>query len=82
MLNKVSKALHSSKSRYVKEWGNSIAVGFEILNSYLRRIAQRAIETQDAALLEDLANLIAKWAKEIEALAEMEIKLLLKEKQK
>lgn len=37
--------------------GNSIAVGFEILNSYLRRIAQRAIETQDAALLEDLANL-------------------------
>lgn len=57
LLNKVSKALHSSKSRYVKEWGNSIAVGFEILNSYLRRIAQRAIETQDAALLEDLANL-------------------------
>ena len=57
LLNKVSKAPHSSKSRYVKEWGNSIAVGFEILNSYLRRIAQRAIETQDAALLEDLANL-------------------------
>lgn len=57
LLNKVSKALRSSKSRYVKEWGNSIAVGFEILNSYMRRIAQRAIDTQDAALLEDLANL-------------------------
>ena len=56
LLNKVSKALHSSKSRYVKEWGNSIAVGFEILNSYLGRIAQQAIETQDAALLENISR--------------------------
>lgn len=39
LLNKVSKALHSSKSRYVKEWGNSIAVGFEILNSYQKNCA-------------------------------------------
>lgn len=57
LLNKVSKALNTSKSRYVKEWRHSIAVGLEILDSYMRRIAQRAIETQDEDLLEDLANL-------------------------
>lgn len=28
LLNKVSKALHSSKSRYVKEWGNLIYNGY------------------------------------------------------
>lgn len=57
LLGKVDKALSSSRSKYVKEWGGSISVGFDILNGYLKRIAQRAIETQDAALLEDLANL-------------------------
>lgn len=57
LLDKVDKALSSSRSKYVKEWRGSISVGFGILNGYLKRIVQRAIETQDAALLEDLANL-------------------------
>ena len=57
LLGKVDKALSSSRSKYVKEWGGSISIGFGILNGYLKRIARRAIETQDAALLEDLANL-------------------------
>ncbi len=53
----IYKALNSSKSKYVKQWRRGIYTGFEILNQYLKTIARRAIEIQDAALLEDLANL-------------------------
>ena len=52
LIEKLDGLLAVSKSKYAKEWGFTIGIGFNMLSSYLKDIGQRAIELQDEKLLE------------------------------
>jgi len=54
---KIDDVLGSSRSKVVQENGHSIAVGLELLASYLREIAERAIEINDDYLIDLLLDL-------------------------
>ena len=53
----IDEVLSNSRSKIVRENGMGIAIGLEILQTYLREIAERAIELNDEVLIECLLNL-------------------------
>lgn len=55
--NKITNLINNSRSRFAQEEGFGIAVGLDILNSYLVDICKRAIEIDDPIIMCDLLNL-------------------------
>lgn len=53
----IDEVLSNSRSKIVNENRISISVGMEILASYLKQIAERAIELNDELLIELLLDL-------------------------
>lgn len=53
----VDEVMSNSRSKIARENGFGIAVGMEMLSSYLRQIAERAIELNDDVLLDLLVDL-------------------------
>ena len=53
----IDEVMSNSRSKIAKENGFGIAVGMEMLSSYLRQIAERAIELNDDVLLDILVDL-------------------------
>lgn len=53
----VDEVISNSRSKIAKENGFGIAIGMEILISYLRQIAERAIELNDDVLIDLLLDL-------------------------
>ncbi len=54
---KITELINNSRSKYAQEEGFGIAVGLDILNSYLVDICKRAIEIDDPIIMCDLLNL-------------------------
>ena len=48
----VEEVISNSRSKIARENGFGIAIGMELLTSYLRQIAERAIELNDDVLIE------------------------------
>jgi len=57
LLDQIDDVLTVSRSKAAKEKAFSIAVGLQLLSSYLRQIAERAIEIEDEVLLDLLKDL-------------------------
>ena len=55
--DKVTELINNSRSKFAQEEGFGIAVGLDILNSYLGSICKRAIEINDPIIMCDLLNL-------------------------
>ena len=53
----IDEVMSNSRSKIARENGFGIAVGMEMLSSYLRQIAERAIELNDDVLLDLLVDL-------------------------
>ena len=53
----IKEVISNSRSKIARENGFGIAVGMEMLSSYLRQIAERAIELNDDVLLDLLVDL-------------------------
>ena len=53
----IEEVISNSRSKIARENGFGIAVGMEMLSSYLRQIAERAIELNDDVLLDLLVDL-------------------------
>lgn len=56
-VRQVDDVLSNSRSKIVRENGYGISIGLDLLLSYLREIAERAIELQDEKLIEILIDL-------------------------
>lgn len=56
-VRQVDDVLSNSRSKIVRENGYGISIGLDLLLSYLREIAERAIELQDEELIEILKDL-------------------------
>ena len=50
-VRQVDDVLSNSRSKIVRENGYGISIGLDLLLSYLREIAERAIELQDEKLI-------------------------------
>ena len=55
--DKITELINNSRSRFAQEEGFGIAVGLDILNSYLGAICKRAIEINDPIIMCDLLDL-------------------------
>ena len=55
--NKITELINHSRSKYAKEEGYGIAVGLDILNSYLVDICKRAVDIDDPIIMCDFLNL-------------------------
>lgn len=53
----VDEVMSNSRSKIARENGFGIAIGMELLSSYLRQIAERAIELNDDVLIDLLLDL-------------------------
>ena len=53
----VEEVISNSRSKIARENGFGIAVGMDLLSSYLRQIAERAIELNDDVLIDLLLDL-------------------------
>ena len=53
----VEEVISNSRSKIARENGFGIAIGMELLSSYLRQIAERAIELNDDVLIDLLLDL-------------------------
>lgn len=53
----VDEVMSNSRSKIARENGFGIAIGMELLSSYLRQIAERAIELNDDVLIDLLIDL-------------------------
>lgn len=53
----VEEVISNSRSKIARENGFGIAIGMELLTSYLRQIAERAIELNDDELIDLLLDL-------------------------
>lgn len=53
----VEEVISNSRSKIARENGFGIAIGMELLTSYLRQIAERAIELNDDVLIDLLLDL-------------------------
>lgn len=53
----IEEVISNSRSKIARENGFGIAVGMELLSSYLRQIAERAIELNDDVLIDLLIDL-------------------------
>ena len=58
-VRQVDEVLSNSRSKIIRENGYGISVGLDLLLSYLREIANRAVELQDEKLIEILLDLHA-----------------------
>lgn len=56
-VRQVDEVLSNSRSKIIRENGYGISVGLDLLLSYLREIANRAVELQDEKLIEILLDL-------------------------
>ena len=56
-VRQVDGVLSNSRSKIIRENGYGISVGLDLLLSYLKEIAERAIELQDEKLIETLLDL-------------------------
>lgn len=56
-VRQVDDVLSNSRSKIVRENGYGISIGLDLLLSYLREIAERAVELQDEKLIEILLDL-------------------------
>ena len=56
-VRQVNEVLSNSRSKIIRENGYGISVGLDLLLSYLREIANRAVELQDEKLIEILLDL-------------------------
>ena len=56
-LRLIDEVISNSRSKIARENGFGIAVGMELLTSYLRQIAERAIELNDDVLIDLLLDL-------------------------
>lgn len=53
----VDEVLSNSRSKIIRENGYGISVGLDLLLSYLKEIANRAVELQDEKMIEILLDL-------------------------
>ena len=53
----VNEVISNSRSKIARENGFGIAIGMELLTSYLRQIAERAIDLADDELIDLLLDL-------------------------
>ena len=53
----VEEVISNSRSKIARENGFGIAVGMDLLSSYLRQIAERALELNDDVLIDLLLDL-------------------------
>ena len=53
----IDEVLSNSRSKIIKERGFAISVGLDLLQNYLRDIAERAIELNDDVLIDILLDL-------------------------
>lgn len=53
----IDEVLSNSRSKIIKERGFAISVGLDLLQNYLRDIAERAIELNDDVLIDLLLDL-------------------------
>lgn len=53
----IDEVISNSRSKIARENRMGIAIGLELLQTYLREIAERAIELNDEVLIEALLNL-------------------------
>lgn len=51
LLQQIDNVLSSSRSKVVKENAFGISVGLNLLSSYIRQIAERAVELDDDVLI-------------------------------
>lgn len=58
-VRQVDEVLSNSRSKIIRENGYGISVGLDLLLSYLKEIANRAVELQDEKLIEILLDLHA-----------------------
>nr|DAT62597.1 MAG TPA: hypothetical protein [Caudoviricetes sp.] len=56
-VRQLDEVLSNSRSKIIRENGYGISVGLDLLLSYLKEIANRAIELQDEKLIEILLDL-------------------------
>lgn len=56
-VRQVDEVLSNSRSKIIRENGYGISVGLGLLLSYLKEIANRAVELQDEKLIEILLDL-------------------------
>lgn len=56
-VRQVDDVLSNSRSKIVRENGYGISIGLDLLLSYLKEIAERAVELQDEKLIEILLDL-------------------------
>ena len=56
-VRQVDEVLSNSRSNIVRENGYGISIGLDLLLSYLKEIAERAIELNDDKLIEILVDL-------------------------
>ena len=56
-VRQVDDVLSNSRSKIIRENRYGISVGLDLLLSYLKEIAERAIELQDEKLIETLLDL-------------------------
>ncbi len=57
LVRQVDEVLSNSRSKIIRENGYGISVGLDLLLSYLKEIANRAVELQDEKLIEILLDL-------------------------
>lgn len=53
----IEQVISNSRSKIARDNGFGIAIGMELLSSYLRQIAERAIELNDDVLIDLLLDL-------------------------
>lgn len=56
-VRQVDDVLSNSRSKIIRENGYGISIGLDLLLSYLKEIADRAVELQDEKLIEILIDL-------------------------
>ena len=56
-VRQVDDVLSNSRSKIVRENGYGISIGLDLLLSYLKEIAERAVELQDEKLIDILLDL-------------------------
>lgn len=56
-VRQVDEVLSNSRSKIIRENGYGISIGLDLLLSYLKEIANRAVELQDEKLIEILLDL-------------------------
>ena len=57
LLRQIDDVLSSSRSKVVKENAFGISVGLQLLSSYIKQIAERAVELEDDVLIDLLLDL-------------------------